>query len=202
MKKALTVFLALLLTFTMVGTARVQAEKALPTQEEALRLSDLLYESFGNPESATDFPEDMAGMYINDNNILVVMVTSEEAKAKYQEILGDSQGYQFEMAKWSYDEIQQELEDFVKDLDGVSYYVDIKNNRGVVRTENKNLSQAQTLSSKNQGAERPSIAVEELWTVTLNSPEGEESPLSCLSSAGMGLFQSVSQSLTQALGTR
>lgn len=121
--------------------------EAVAGQEKALEAHELLCKTM-NIYNVGVFPEDFGGDYIEEEK-LIICVTEESAIQRYQKVLGDNPAVEFRIVKRSYKEIQQMIKEFYDkykyEYELYSYYVDVKNNRGVITTLGNDINDIEKL---------------------------------------------------------
>ena len=112
------------------------SDKLTINEIDALEAHELLYKSM-NITTLGDFPEDFGGDYIEGNK-LIILVTNKDAIQRYMQIFSDNPIVEYKIVSRSYNEIQQTMREFFDKnrytYDLYSYYVDVKNNRGIITT--------------------------------------------------------------------
>lgn len=141
--KFLKIFLSIMvLSLALLSNMKVNyAEDNIPDQTIPKELADKLNDSFKKENNNYKYPDYFGGMYIDDDNILVIKVTTEKAKKEIEELLG-KEGYRIDLVKFSYKELEEYAENFAmkNNVDGFS--VDIRNNNAKIYTDDNDLIQA------------------------------------------------------------
>lgn len=185
LKKLIKLLFSLSLAFFVLFTSESMASNDLDYQYNQTipkELSDKLQINLEKEkENGKLYPDYFGGMYIDDNNILVIKVTTDEAKIKIQNILGRD-GYRIDLVKFSYNQLQEYAENFAKKNDVQGFSVDIRNNRARIYTDNETLILAKdelrtnnfnrssklntiNLDIKKSSEEIPGITIEEISNV-------------------------------------
>lgn len=117
----------------------VVLDAEIKNQNIACLSNEELYASFGFDETYI-YPDDFSGSYI-ENGRLIVLITSPKSKDKYYKLFSNKEYIDFKVADYSYNELyslaEKTVNKYCKDIDSLSYYVDVRKNRAVISLSSK-----------------------------------------------------------------
>lgn len=161
MKRVVAILLSSLLLFGIGTTEKnvtavsaesnTVSENIFEIQREACQANEILYASF-EWENGYVYPDDFGGTYI-DYDTLYVLIKSGGDIEKYKAILSKFDNVEYEYVEYSYNELQFEakkvVENDMKNINVVSYGVDVMKNKALIGVEYNSSERAVAICEKN-----------------------------------------------------